>query len=194
MCLSKTVWASFGDSSTSCKETISIASHIVFTAGSWPMVYHTATLIALSLGLLFPSLGAKITTPIIIYTSCYSGSRQCMRGRNTLIFILLLSFFPHYILRNWRRSGPAAPNGSLPGVSLEPSFHWSSVSPTNRYTSADPYPCRICQWVAHRKRILWTSYSKACRWKRQPVFPQAIIHTNTSSDSIKGLDDNLALD
>lgn len=67
--------------------------HIVFTAGSWPMVYHTATLIALRLGLLFPSLGAKTTTPIIIYTSCYFVSSLCMRRRNTLIFILLLSLF-----------------------------------------------------------------------------------------------------
>lgn len=67
--------------------------HIVFTAGSWPMVYHTATLIALCLGLLFLSVGAKITTSIIIYTSCYFGGSLCMRRRNTLIFILLLSFF-----------------------------------------------------------------------------------------------------
>lgn len=99
--------------------------HIVFTAGSWPMVYHTATLIVLRLGLLFPSLGAKTTTPIIIYTSCYFVSSLCMRRRNTLIFILLLSllFFFHYFLRNWRSSGPAALSGSLPVVSLEPSFH-----------------------------------------------------------------------
>lgn len=31
MCLSKTVWASFGDSPTSCKETISIASHCLYS-------------------------------------------------------------------------------------------------------------------------------------------------------------------
>lgn len=109
--------------------------HIVFTACSWPMVYHTATLIALSLGLPFPPPGAKITTPDIIYTD-YFGYSLCMR-RNTLVFILLTwFFFSPYFLRNWMGSGPAAPNRSLPVVLLETSFHkvylnWSSIQRTD---------------------------------------------------------------
>lgn len=82
--------------------------HIVYTAGSWPMVYHIATLIALSLSLLFPWLGVKITTPIIIYSSCYFGSSLCVKKRNTLIIYSVTVFFFPSLLRNWRRFGPAA--------------------------------------------------------------------------------------
>lgn len=125
--------------------------HIVFTAGSWPMVYHTATLIALSLGLLFPSLGAKITTPIIIYTSCYFGGSLCMRRRNTLIFVLLLSLPPPppLLVEGLEEIWPCCTQwdfaSSLTGAVISQSVSKLEPYPMNRYTSTDPYPCRKCQ-------------------------------------------------
>lgn len=104
--------------------------HIVHTAGSWPVVYHTETLITLSLSLLFPWLGAKITTPIIIYSSCYFGSSLCMRKRNTnnlFCYYLLFSLLVEELEEIW----PCCKE-SLPVVSLEHSFHkvylnWSPI-------------------------------------------------------------------
>lgn len=170
--------------------------HIVFTAGSWPMVHHNATLIALSLGLLFPLLGAKITTPIIIYSSYYFGGSLCMRRRNTVIFILLLSFFFPSCWGTgeiWPCCARWKLVSSLPGAIISQSVSKFESYPKGRYTSTYPHSCRQWQWVTYRKNILWRDCSKVYRWKRQAIFPQAIIHPSTSSDSIKGLDDNLAL-
>lgn len=158
--------------------------HIVFTAGSWPMVYHTATLIALSLGLLFPSLGAKITTPIIIYTSCYFSGSLCMKRKNTLLFYLLLSFFFFLLVEELEQIWPCCTQwefaSSLLGATISQSVSTFEPYPMNRYISTDPYPCRKCHWMSRRNSVLWTGYSKVYTWKRQPVFPQAIIHPNTS--------------
>lgn len=96
--------------------------HIVYTAGSWPTVHHTATLIALSLGLLFPSLGAKVTTPIIIYTSCCFGSSLWMRKSNTLIIHSVVVFFSSLLVETLEEIWLYCKE-SLPLVSLEHLFH-----------------------------------------------------------------------
>lgn len=84
------------------------------------MVYHTATLIVLSLSLLFPSLGAKITTPIIIYSSCYFGSSLCMRKINTLIIYSVIVFFS-LLVEELEKIWPCCKD-SLPVVSVEHLF------------------------------------------------------------------------
>lgn len=103
------------------------------------MVYHTATLIVLSLSLLFPSLGAKITTPIIIYISCYFGSSQCKRKRNTLIIYSVIVFFPPTC---WGTGGDLALlqgefASSLTGTLISQSVSKLESYPINRFTSTD---------------------------------------------------------
>lgn len=123
--------------------------HIGFTAGSWPTLYCTAALIAPSLGLLFPSLGAKITTPIVIYTFfIILAAVSAQEGRNMLIFILLLSFsflfFPPLFIKELEETWPCCSQWEF-ASNLTKAVTSQSVSKLdpctiNRYTSTDSHP------------------------------------------------------
>lgn len=128
MCLSKAVWASFGDPWTSWKETINIASHCFYSCflANGPLQCNiNCTELMASL----PITRSQITTPIIIYTSYLVAVCAWREGTLWSLFCYCLFFF--LVVEELGRSGPAALNGSLPVVSLEPLFHkvYLSLSP-----------------------------------------------------------------
>lgn len=198
MCFSKTVWASLGDSSTSCKETISIASHCFY---SW---FLASSLSHCSINCTEVKASLPITRSQNNNTHHHSHFllfwRQSVHEKEHSALYSAIVFFP----TSWRTGGdleeiwPCCTQwefaSSLTGAIISLNVSILEPSPMNRYTRTDPYPCRKCHWMTHRNCILWTGYFKAHRWKRQSGFPQAVIHPDTGSDSIKGLYDVLALE
>lgn len=117
MYLSNTVWASFGDSSVLCKETISIASYCFY---SW--------FLANSHNMNCTEFRASLSIT----------KNQNNNSHHYLYFLLLwqqfeemelfdlyfaIVFFFSYLFRNWVRSVPSASSESVPVISMEPSFH-----------------------------------------------------------------------
>lgn len=138
ICLSKTVWASFGDSSTSCKETISIASHCFyswFLANGLSHCNINCTELRASLPIT-RSQNNNTHHNLHFLLFWWQSVHEEKEHSDLCSAIVSPPPPPPHLLRDWRRSGPAAPNGILPVVSLEPWFHkvylnWSRIQWTD---------------------------------------------------------------
>lgn len=173
--------------------------HTVFTAGSWPTV---TTWIALSLGLLFPSLGTKITTATVIYISCYFGSSLHEEMELFDLYFAIVFFFfllveelgkicPYCI--QWECAS------SLNGAIISQNVSVFEPHPANRYTSTNFYACGKRLQVTYRKCSLWTYYSKklcilSLHVKEATKISQAIITLILRSESTKYFNCNLDLE
>lgn len=198
MCLSKTVWASLGDSSTSCKETISIASHCFyswFLANSLSHCSINCTELKASLSI---TSSQNNTTNHHLHFLLFWWQSACEEKEHSGLYFAIV-FLPTC----WGTGGDlasAASRGSLPVVSLEPSLHsmylnWSPLQWTDIPTQILIAAENVTEWPTKTlfcEEVISKSTGEGGRFSWG--FPQAVIHFDTRPDSIKGLYDNLALE
>lgn len=168
MCLSKTVWASFGDSSTSCKETIRIASHCFyswFLANGLSHCNINCTEVRASLPIT-RSQNNNTHHNLHLLLFCQQSVHEEKEHSDlysAIVFIIFFSLLFEELEELWPCCTQWEFASSLTGAIISQSVSKLEPYPMNRYTSTDPYPCRKCQWRAHRKCILWTGYSEVYR-------------------------------
>lgn len=145
MFLSKMIWANFGDSSTSRKETISIASHCFYSCFLASGLSHCNINCAKCRASLPITRSQNNNTHHNLHLLLFWQQSVHEEKEHSDLYSAIVFFFS-YFLRSWGWSGPVTPDESLPVVSLEPSFH-------KAYLNLSP-----SQWTdiyQHRSFRLW---------------------------------------
>lgn len=198
MYLSNTVWASFGDSSVLCKETISIASHCFY---SWFLANtHNMNCTEFRASL---SITRNQNNNSHHYLYFLLFWQQFTWGNGTLrsLFCYCLFFF-FLVVEKLGNICPCCNHwefaSGLNGAIISQNVSALKPYPANRYTSTDIYACGKRQQVTHRRCSLWADYSKTLHFEStcgrgNQYFPSN-YHPSTRSESIKYFNCNLDLE
>lgn len=177
ICLSKTVWASFGDSSTSCKETISIASHCFY---SWFLAnglsHCNINCTELRASLPITRSQNNNTHHNLHFLLFWWQSVHEEKEHSDLCSAIVSPPPPPPLVEGLEEIWPCCTQwdfaSSLTGAVISQSVSKLEPYPMNRYTSTDPYPCRKCQWLTHRTCICEQAVPKSTGEGGNQFFPR----------------------